>query len=114
MPLTNSQLASLRNRIGDTNPDTPDISDDRLQELYAEFGDFTRAMLEAAYERLGILANEVDLMDSNHLITERRKQRFDMLEKIIARLEAQTGMSGGALSVGTIDLNIDTDAGDMR
>lgn len=112
--LTASQITQIRNTIGDTDITAPDISDERLQEMYDDSADdLTLTMLNAAYERLGILSNEVDTTDTNTLITERRKQRFDALEKIIARLERQTGRSGGVITVGKLKLNINTKLSDI-
>lgn len=111
MPLTASQLTSIHRQIGDVVAGAYDVPDDRLQELYDEHdSSFDATLLAAAYERLAILSNEVDVTDGNNLITERRQQRFNNLMKLIERLEAKTGTAGGVLTVGRIRLNIDTRA----
>lgn len=112
--LTASQKTQIRNTIGDIDTTDPDISDARLQELYDDSADdLTLTMLNAAYERLGILSNQVDTTDANTLITERRKQRFEALEKIIERLERQADKSGGGITVGKLKLNINTKLSDI-
>jgi hypothetical protein len=112
MALTASQLTSIRNQIGDINDDDYDLSDDRLNELFGESGVFGDTLVLSCWERMGILANEIDTGGQGQ-VTERRQQRYENLEKICTRLAKQYGLDGGTLTVGTLDLNLDTDSEDV-
>lgn len=112
--LSDAQGAELRDRIGDTDTTSPDLSDSVLDNLYTSaVSDLDLATVYAIRRRLGILANSVDVTDSNHLITERRKQRFDNLKSLLDLWEGIAGVGEGELQMGSIDLNLDTDAADL-
>lgn len=112
--LSAAQGARLRNRIGDTNTADPKLTDTVLDSIYTDAGlDLDLATVAALQELLGIYAMQVDTTDTNTLITERRKQRVDNLEKRLAYWERKTGQTGGKLTTAKLKYNLNTKLADF-
>lgn len=111
--LTAAQGARLRNRIGDTLS-SPQLSDTVLDSIYTDADDdLDVATVYALQELLGIYAMQVDVTDTNTLITEKRSQRFKALEDALAYWERKTGQTGGTLTVAKLKYNLNTKLADF-
>lgn len=111
--LTAVQGAELRDRIGDVDSNNYDLSDTVLDTLYTDASsDLDLATVYAIRRRLGILSKEVDEAGSRE-IGEQRHQRFDNLMRLLELWSDIAGVGQGELTMGTIDMNLDTDAADV-
>lgn len=115
MALTADELTELRQLTGGvTNTNDKDhLTDAQLQATYDNRAgsDWDLAIVHVLRRRLGMAAVYTDkTMDLN---SESLNQRYQNMEKLLVRAEKNAGVSGGSLSTGTIDLNIDTDYDDL-
>lgn len=115
MTLTASQLVRLRQMSGGIvgNTERDYLTDQMLQEEYtAAGGDFERAVVGVLRLRVGMTAAFVDKkLDLN---SEQLSQRHKHLLALLAYWEGRTGDGGALITTGNLDMNIDTDAADVR
>ena len=112
--LTAAQGARLRNRIGDTDTASPYLSDSVLDSIYSDNGlDLDKSTVAALQEMVGIFAMHVDIGGATE-INEQRRQRFEHLQTLLKYWEAQTGLGGYKIQVGTLDLGLDRESDDTE
>ena len=106
--LTAAQGAILRNRTGDILTD-PKLSDAMLDAIYTEASeDLDLATVGALQQLIGIFAMQVDVTDTNTLITEKRSQRVKALQELLVYWQDVTGTTPGVLlELGTLDTGLD-------
>jgi hypothetical protein len=114
MPLSSTQYLKLRDLTGGR---TKTSSKDHLTdaELQAEFddaaSDWNTAIVYVLRRRLGMASGYVNkTLDLN---STSMAQYRDHLQKLLDAAEKRAGLSGGTLSGGTLDLNLDTDYDDL-
>lgn len=114
MALSAAEYLELRDLTGGrtTTNDKDHLTDAELQAVYDNRAgsDWDLAVVYVLRRRLGMAAVYID--KSMDLNSESLNQRYANMEKLLARAEKTAGVSGGSLSVGVIDLNIDTDYDD--
>lgn len=112
--LTDAQGARLRNRVGDVDTADPKLSDTVLDAIYTDANsNLDVATVYALQELVGIYSMHVNVGGLTE-INEQRGDRVKRLEERLAYWEKQAGLSGGSLTAGTLDYNIDTDYDDLN
>ena len=110
--LTAAQGATLRNRIGDTDTAAPKLSDTVLDAAYTAAGlDLACATVAALEELVGIYSMQTNIGGATQ-VGEMRNQRVTELQKRLDYWNDRCATSGGVISVGSLDLNLDTDLDD--
>ncbi|MDZ4764488.1 MAG: hypothetical protein SGI73_08045 [Chloroflexota bacterium] len=108
--LTIDQIASVRAATGDTISPY-DVTDAQLQTIYddpaAANSDLARLHVYVLRRRLGKAANLVALGGDG--ANTAYQQRFAQLGLLLAYWERLTALDGGALSAGTLMLDLDED-----
>src|SRR3972149_5443437 len=107
--LTPAQLVKLRQQIGDPDENQyGHLEDLEIQEEYDEaVSDMDTAVVFCLRRRLGLAAKWTDR--SGEVNSETRSQRWEHLLKLLDYWEQKTGLSGGAIFAGTMDLGLDED-----
>jgi hypothetical protein len=105
--LTAAQLAIFRAQSGDTN--STDVSDLQVQACYdAAVSDDALTMVYILRQRLGKAVDEITFTGGDGG-TRQGNQKYEQIERLLKYWEQVAGVSGGALIIGRIDLDIDAD-----
>jgi hypothetical protein len=106
--LTATQISTLRRRTGDTNAKAPDLEDSDIQALYAEAeDDLDLTTVYILRERYGMSLRWTD--HSGETRSESRSQRRLAIKEALDYWEERTGLKGGAIRVGALNLDLDYD-----
>lgn len=115
MALTADEFTELRQLTGGvTNTSDKDhLTDAQIQAIYDNRAgaDWNLTLVHILRRRLGMASVFVD--KSTDVNSEQMSQRREALKELLKLAEANAGVSGSALQVGVIDLNIDTDYDDL-
>jgi len=110
--LTAPQILTIRRRIGDNKTDNSsayELSDATIEAIFddATMGDsdMLKTTVWCLRERLGMAVNGVAL--SGELGNASHNQKFEQIERLLAFWEDRAGMTGGAISTGSLALRID-------
>jgi hypothetical protein len=115
MALTATQLTRLRYMTGGIvgQSERDYLTDTELQTEYTEAGsDFDKAVVGVLRLRCAMTAGFTDV--SNLEGSESRSQRHAHLCELLSYWESKTGLAGGRITAGAIDLDIDTDLDDIN
>lgn len=114
MPLSAIQYTRLRDLTGGrtTTSDDDHLTDAELQAEYDDASeDWSAGVVYVLRRRLGMLSGFFDV--NRDLNSETRSQKRAHLKDLLKDAEDAAGLSGGVLTTGTLDMNLDTDYGDM-
>lgn len=114
MALTATQLTRLRYMTGGIvgTSERDYLTDGELQNEYTEAGnDFDKTIVYVLRLRCAMTAGFTDV--SNLEGSESRSQRHAQLCALLEYWERKTGLAGGKITAGAVDLNIDTDLQDI-
>ena len=112
--LSATELTRLRDLTGGRTVanERDHLTDTELQAEYdAASSDWDVTYVYVLRRRLGMASAYVN--KSMDLNSESLSQYRDHLQKLLEQAEARAGLSGGALSVGNFDHNLDVDYDDM-
>lgn len=114
MALSDTQLTRLRDLTGGrTNPkDRDHLTDAELQGEYTDTGEnWLLAIVYVLRRRIAMSASYVDKSHDINSISLSQKSKH--MRDLLKDAERQAGVSGGTLTTGVIDYNIDTDYDDL-
>lgn len=120
--LTADQITDFRQLVGDECTEE-DISDVQVQAFYdtaygkSDDSETVEALTVVYILRrlLGKSRKKIDQSSEMQTVNERRSQLFEHLQKLLKYWEGVAGIGGaGALTVGTLDLNIDYTEADLE
>lgn len=114
MPLSATELTRLRDLTGGrTNTSERDhLTDAELQAEYTDAAEvWNTTIVYVLRRRLGMATAYVN--KSLDLNSTSMKQYRDHLADLLAEAESRAGLSGGVLTTGTLDYNLDTDYDDL-
>jgi hypothetical protein len=114
MAISAPDIATIRRRTSATEDELPD---DAISAIYASTSlgnsDLALTTYYVLEELLGVLANLVDQSGEVDSLSISKSQRWDHIEKLLAYWGGKTGLAGATLSVGTLNLAIDTTSADL-
>lgn len=108
MTLTSDQLNDLQSDLGITDDESV-FTDAELNRLYTRAGEDYDLTVVYALRQLRAQAAKFTKYTQN-ASSEERQQIFDHLSVMLAGAEKNAGVSGGKITVGLIDLDLDADA----
>lgn len=122
MALSAADLQYIRQSSGDSVADTNgayEVSDVTIQAIYDDVNrgdsDLDATIYYVLRRRLGLAVNLVN--ESGELSNAQKQQKFENIMKLLTLWGGITGLTvetRGALSVGTIGLNLDYTLGDLE
>lgn len=108
--MTAAQIERVRAFSGDKGA-KPEVSDDLMQTFFDDeevAGDLNKTVVYVLRVRVINAASLVN--ETNEAQVQKSlSQKFDQLKEMLKDWEARTGMDGSEISIGTLDLGIDTD-----
>lgn len=114
--LTVPQLDYIHAESGEPGP-LYEVSSATLQIIYddANLGasDLSRTIYFALSRRVALASELVDKSNEVDNLSVRSSQKFDHLEKLLARWGGITGLGGAPLKAGIISLHLDTTCDDI-
>lgn len=117
MALTATQLQRLRHLTGGivAEAERDYLTDTELQAEYTEAGgDFQLTIVYVLRLRIGMTAPFIDKSFGIEAGSEQLSQRHTHMKGLLAYWEGVLGLSGTPLTVGTLDLGLDTDSTDVQ
>lgn len=114
--LTSDQLDYIHGESGEAGPDY-EVSSATLQIIYDDpnlgSSDLSRTIYFALSRRVALASELVDKSNEVDNLSVRSSQKFDHLEKLLARWGGITGLGGAPLKAGVLSLHLDTTCDDI-
>lgn len=116
--LTPSEMYHIRQQSGDTCEDY-DVSDSYIQYLHDRYGDSTCSCDALGVTIWWVLKTRVKkaiplTSTSNESGTTNLSQKYDHLKEQLKEWEQECGLGSYAITIGTLDLGMDSDCSDSE